>query len=65
MNAEAFLYDAAFPARDKALMMLYKRLREIDVPEMMASHHHADERQAVGLLPRHDAGSSGTRPATP
>ncbi len=37
VNAESFLYNAAFPARPKALMMLYKRLREIDVPEMMAS----------------------------
>ena len=36
VNAEAFLYDEAKPARAKALMMLYKRLREIDVPEMMA-----------------------------
>ena len=37
MNAEAFLYDVTFPDRAKALMMLYKRIREIDVPEMMAS----------------------------
>ncbi len=37
VNAEAFLYDEAKPARDKVLMMLFKRLREIDVPEMMAS----------------------------
>ena len=37
VNAEAFLYDPALPARAKALMMLFKRLREIDVPEMMAS----------------------------
>jgi hypothetical protein len=37
VNAEAFIYDDAYPARAKALMMLFKRLREIDVPEMMAS----------------------------
>lgn len=37
VNAESFLYNDSFPARAKALMMLYKRLREIDVPEMMAS----------------------------
>lgn len=37
VNAESFLYNEKFPARAKALMMLYKRLREIDVPEMMAS----------------------------
>jgi hypothetical protein len=37
VNAESFLYSEAYPARAKALMMLYKRLREIDVPEMMAS----------------------------
>jgi hypothetical protein len=37
VNPEAFLYDERFLARDKVLMMFYKRLREIDVPEMMAS----------------------------
>ncbi|MFO0852127.1 MAG: hypothetical protein U0871_26715 [Gemmataceae bacterium] len=37
VNAEAFLYDESKPAKAKVLMMLYKRLREIDVPEMMAS----------------------------
>jgi hypothetical protein len=37
VNAEAFLYTPEFPAKAKALMMLFKRLREIDVPEMMAS----------------------------
>jgi hypothetical protein len=37
VNPEAFLYDERFAARDKTLMMFYKRLREIDVPEMMAS----------------------------
>lgn len=37
VNAEVFLYDQSMPARAKTLMMYYKRLREIDVPEMMAS----------------------------
>lgn len=37
VNAEAFLYDSQFPPEPKVLMMFYKRLREIDVPEMMAS----------------------------
>jgi hypothetical protein len=37
VNAEVFLYDPAQPADAKVLMMFYKRLREIDVPEMMAS----------------------------
>src|SRR5438045_344739 len=37
VNAEAFLYDPAMPTEPKVLMMFYKRLREIDVPEMMAS----------------------------
>jgi hypothetical protein len=37
VNAEVFLYDETFPPRPKTLMMFYKRLREIDVPEMMAS----------------------------
>jgi hypothetical protein len=37
VNAESFLYIPEQPARAKVLMMLFKRLREIDVPEMMAS----------------------------
>ena len=37
VNAEAFLYDESYPARAKVLMLYYKRLREIDVPEMMSS----------------------------
>ena len=37
VNPEAFLYDEKFSARDKTLMMYYKRIREIDVPEMMAT----------------------------
>ena len=37
VNAEAFLWDESKPAPPKLLMMFYKRLREIDVPEMMAS----------------------------
>jgi hypothetical protein len=37
VNAEVFLYDPSFPAPPKTIMMFYKRLREIDVPEMMAS----------------------------
>jgi hypothetical protein len=37
VNAEVFLYDQTFAAEPKTLMMFYKRLREIDVPEMMAS----------------------------
>ena len=36
VNAEAYLYEPAFDDRSKSLMMLYKRIREIDVPEMMA-----------------------------
>jgi hypothetical protein len=37
VNAEVFLYEPDFPPEPKTLMMFYKRLREIDVPEMMAS----------------------------
>jgi hypothetical protein len=37
VNAEVFLYDEKTPVDAKVLMMFYKRLREIDVPEMMAS----------------------------
>src|SRR5690606_21211661 len=40
VNPEAFLYDERFSNRDKTLMMFYKRLRELDVPEMMASILH-------------------------
>lgn len=40
VNPEAFLHDPRFAPRDKVLMLLYKRLREIDVPEMMASIIH-------------------------
>ncbi len=37
VNAEFFLHDPAMPAAAKCLMMYYRRIREIDVPEMMAS----------------------------
>lgn len=40
VNPEAFLYDEQYSPRDKVLMLFYKRLREIDVPEMMASIIH-------------------------
>jgi hypothetical protein len=40
VNPEAFIYNPDLPARPKTLMMLFKRLREIDVPEMMASIIH-------------------------
>jgi hypothetical protein len=40
VNPEAFIYNPEFPPKPKALMMLFKRLREIDVPEMMASIIH-------------------------
>ena len=37
VNPEAFLYDEEMPDNAKTIMMYYKRLRELDVPEMMAS----------------------------
>jgi len=37
VNAEVFLYNPDYPLNAKTLMMFYKRIREIDVPEMMAS----------------------------
>ncbi len=40
VNPEVFLYDERFSPRDKTLMMYYKRIRELDVPEMMASILH-------------------------
>ena len=36
VNAEVFLYDPQYSPQAKTLMMFYKRLREVDVPEMMA-----------------------------
>ena len=65
VNAEAFLCTTRrTPARPKALMMLYKRLREIDVPEMMAEHHRRDEGASPGATTATCPGSSGTRPGT-
>lgn len=37
VNAEAFLLDDNFEPLPKTLMLYFKRMREIDVPEMMAS----------------------------
>lgn len=37
VNAEVFLHDDKNPAKAKTLMLYFKRLREIDVPEMMSS----------------------------
>lgn len=40
VNPEAFIYDPGFRACLKTLMMLFKRLREIDALEVMASIIH-------------------------
>jgi hypothetical protein len=37
VNAEAMLFDAGIPPLPKTIMLYFKRMREIDVPEMMAS----------------------------
>tara|TARA_B110000093_G_scaffold92436_2_gene99932 strand:+ start:19474 stop:20922 length:1449 start_codon:yes stop_codon:yes gene_type:complete len=37
VNPEAFIFRDDMPVRPKTLMMSFKRLREIDVPEMMSS----------------------------
>jgi len=37
VNPEAFLYNEQYAAADKTLMIYYKRLRELDVPEVMAT----------------------------
>ncbi len=37
VNAEAFLYNQSLPLEPKALMLFFRRLREIEIPEMMAS----------------------------
>ncbi len=48
VNPEAFLYNPTFDPKPKALMMLYKRLREVDVPEMMAGIIHQTKDQPWG-----------------
>ena len=62
VNAEVFLYDETFPPEPKTLMMFYKRLREVDVPEMMASIITETPRQTLGILPRHDPPALGRSP---
>jgi hypothetical protein len=37
VNAEAMLFDPEVEALPKSIMLFFKRMREIDVPEMMAS----------------------------
>ena len=37
VNAEAMLFDSDVEALPKSIMLFFKRMREIDVPEMMAS----------------------------
>ena len=37
VNAEAMLFDPDIPPLPKTIMLYFKRMREIDVPEMMAS----------------------------
>jgi hypothetical protein len=37
VNAEAMLFDDSIPPQPKTLMLYFKRMREIDVPEMMSS----------------------------
>jgi hypothetical protein len=37
VNAEAMLFDTEIPPFPKTIMLYFKRMREIDVPEMMAS----------------------------
>jgi len=37
VNAEAMLFDPAIEALPKTIMLYFKRMREIDVPEMMSS----------------------------
>ncbi len=37
VNAEALLFDDSIPPFPKLIMLYFKRMREIDVPEMMAS----------------------------
>ena len=59
VNAEVFLYDESKPADAKVLMMFYKRLREIDVPEMMASILAETPDKPWVLLPRSDPPTVG------
>jgi hypothetical protein len=59
VNAEVFLYDEKFPPEPKTLMMFYKRLREIDVPEMMASIIVETPDKPWGYYAGHDAATLG------
>jgi hypothetical protein len=40
VNAEAMIFDPGVPPFPKTIMLYFKRMREIDVPEMMASILH-------------------------
>jgi hypothetical protein len=40
VNAEAMIFDPEIPSFPKTIMLYFKRMREIDVPEMMASILH-------------------------
>lgn len=60
VNPEAFLYDERFSPQDKTLMMSYKRLRELDVPEMMASILvESSPSGTVGVSLRNDPAAMG------
>ena len=37
VNVEAFIHNEKFPPEPKVLMLFFRRLREIEIPEMMAS----------------------------
>lgn len=37
VNAEAFIYNEKFPPLPKVFMLFFRRIREIEIPEMMAS----------------------------
>jgi hypothetical protein len=37
VNAEAFIYNEKLPPEPKMLMLFFRRIREIEIPEMMAS----------------------------
>ncbi|HZQ43111.1 MAG TPA: hypothetical protein VFA99_07655 [Acidobacteriaceae bacterium] len=63
VNAEAMLFDPNIAAQPKTLMLYFKRMREIDVPEMMSSIlvETKDKPCNITWTCR---GSFGTRPGT-
>ena len=59
VNAEAMLLDPTIDPLPKSIMLYFKRMREIDVPEMIASILSETSGKSVGILPRYDPAAVG------